>query len=135
MHELKPWLDRRGRYYLIKLSKNGVQYHKIVHRLVAETFIPNPDNLPEVNHINYDTHDNRAENLEWCTRIYNLRHSFLKHSPIRNFCKCKLYYNSKYIDDFQSMSAACRYANEKFGASKSGLMRNLKSKGATIVKI
>lgn len=53
------------------LWKNGKQYCKKVHRLIAEAFIPNPDNLPQINHINNDYNDNRIENLRWCSHSHN----------------------------------------------------------------
>lgn len=58
-------------YRYITFRKDGKQYTLKVHRLVAEAFIPNPDNLPEVNHKNEDKTDNSVENLEWCSTQYN----------------------------------------------------------------
>lgn len=54
------------------LYKNGSQKLRYIHRLVAEAFIPNPDNYPQVNHIDEDKSNNRVENLEWCTALYNM---------------------------------------------------------------
>lgn len=65
-------LDKtRGGYYQISLHKNGKEERFKVHRLVAMAFIPNPDNLPQINHKNEIKTDNRVENLEWCTQKYN----------------------------------------------------------------
>lgn len=58
-------------YLIVILWKNGHGTNKRVHRLVAEAFIPNPDNLPQINHKNEDKADNRVENLEWCSAKYN----------------------------------------------------------------
>lgn len=57
-------LAGRG-YYQVRLSKNGKYYYKNLHRLIAETFIPNPNNYRTVNHINGNKLDNRISNLEW----------------------------------------------------------------------
>lgn len=62
--ELKLTMDKYG-YAMVLLSKNGIVKNLKVHRLVAETFLQNPDNLPEVHHKNHDTKDNRMENLKW----------------------------------------------------------------------
>ena len=61
-----------GGYRVVTLRKNNKSYTKLVHRLVAEGFIPNPDNLPEVHHINEDKTDNRVENLMWVSREENV---------------------------------------------------------------
>lgn len=71
--ELKTWMCRD--YHQVNLRVKGVRKHFYVHRLVAEHYIPNPDKLPEVNHINEDKLDNRVENLEWCDRVANAKHS------------------------------------------------------------
>lgn len=63
-------------YKMIKLTKNKIRKNYYVHRLVAETFIPNPNNYPCVNHINGDKKDNRVENLEWCTYKHNVKEAF-----------------------------------------------------------
>lgn len=61
-------------YGQVNLSKNGVLTTYRVHRLVATHFVPNPNNYTEVNHINENKLDNRAENLEWCSRSYNVNY-------------------------------------------------------------
>ena len=61
-------------YLQTHLCKNGKSKTIMVHRLVARHFVENPDNLPEVNHIDEDKTNNHASNLEWCTRIQNVKH-------------------------------------------------------------
>ena len=58
-------------YLLVCLYNNGEKKSCKVHRLVAQTFIPNPDNLPEVNHKDENKENNSVQNLEWCDRKYN----------------------------------------------------------------
>lgn len=72
---LKYWIDRDG-YYRTTISINKKSYHTGTHRFVAIAFIPNPDNLPEVNHKNGKKWDNRVENLEWVTTQENVQHAF-----------------------------------------------------------
>ena len=67
---LKPTKTKKG-YLAVGLHKNGKRKMCKVHRLVAETFIPNPDNLPQINHIDENKKNNRVDNLEWCDNKYN----------------------------------------------------------------
>ena len=62
-------------YNVVSLSKNNRVVTVRVHRLVAETFIPNPNNLSQVNHINGNKLDNRVVNLEWCNAKQNVQHA------------------------------------------------------------
>lgn len=72
---MKPLIGKTGYYYVQLVDKNGIQKHRKNHRLVALTFIPNPENKPFVNHINGNKLDNRIENLEWCTASENNIHA------------------------------------------------------------
>ena len=70
---LKPFVNNRG-YELVILSLRQKTKHFQIHRLVAETFIPNPDNLPCVNHKDENPKNNKIDNLEWCTVKYNINY-------------------------------------------------------------
>ena len=63
-----------NKYRYVALYHNGKHKHALVHRLVAQAFIPNPDNLPEVNHKDLDKSNNHVSNLEWCTHAENVEH-------------------------------------------------------------
>ena len=74
---MHPPADSDG-YYRLKLTKNGKFKSYKVHRLVAQHFIPNPYNLPQVNHIDENKANNRMSNLEWCDHLYNSNYSKYK---------------------------------------------------------
>ncbi len=76
LHILKPSIDKYG-YYKIKYNNDkGVLIYKTIHRLVAEAFIPNPENKPCINHKDGIKTNNNLENLEWVTVKENIIHSF-----------------------------------------------------------
>lgn len=138
---MKTWYQngdggiKRAGYENIKLCKNNVTYHFLIHRLVAEAFIPNPNHLPEVNHKNKDRQDNRVENLEWCDRISNLYDSYSTMSAVRNHTTCKLYTlpSKQLVSEFKSIKAAGRYVRQH-GESYTSLLRYYKTKGYYVEK-
>ena len=85
---IKPVLFNTG-YYRVNLCNKGNQKLFYIHRLVAETFIPNPENKAQVNHKNCDRKNNNINNLEWVTCSEQAKHSWIKH-PNRKMNKTKI---------------------------------------------
>lgn len=109
-HLLKPFtrglIDKYGNYYVaVRLVNNSGQPKDIaVHRLVAEAFIPNPQNKPQVNHKDGCKHNNVIENLEWVTQSENIAHMLHQLNFIEKWGKPVHQYNrsGKYIKSFRS---------------------------------
>lgn len=104
---LKTFIMRTG-YIGIGLNKNNKRKPFKIHRLVAEAFIPNPENLPVVNHKNEKKNDNRVENLEWCTYKYNSNYGSCKLKKIHKANKKVKQYtlDGKYIKTWESIKEA-----------------------------
>lgn len=87
-------------YLMCALTKNGKLKSFTVHRLVAKAFIPNPSNLPQVNHIDENKENNRVDNLEWCDGKYN----YFYGNHVAQFCKKIAQYDldGNFIQSFQS---------------------------------
>ena len=79
--KLTTRIHNQNGYVYVTLGKYG---QKRLHRLVAECYIPNPDNLPEVNHLDREKTNNKVSNLEWCNRQKNAEHSLSKNYIVEN---------------------------------------------------
>lgn len=71
---LKPSISGAGYLSVLIIDSNGNRKQSYIHRLVAKAFIPNPYNLPQVNHKDEDKTNNQVDNLEWCTPLYNINY-------------------------------------------------------------
>ena len=93
-------------YRRVSLSNNDVKHKKMsVHRLVAETYIPNPHNYPEVNHKNENKLDNNVNNLEWCSTLDNLNHSrVIEKASVAKFRKVKCVTTGKIYNSIKEAS-------------------------------
>lgn len=75
-YKKKNYIEPRTGYAFCGIKIKGKMRNKRVHRLVAQTYLPNPNNKPSVNHINGVKHDNRLSNLEWATISENTNHAY-----------------------------------------------------------
>ena len=129
---LSPAKDTDG-YLQVVLHCNGKQHQRKVHRLVAQAFIENPDNLPEVNHKDEDKTNNRVDNLEWCDRSYNInygsRKDKVRDTAIKNGSwsglrsgLSKKEYNQKYYQD--NRDRICEQQKEYYLKKKEQMQNN-----------
>lgn len=122
---LKP-IKERGGYLTVILSKNTVHKRFKIHRLVAKSFIPNPNNYPIVNHKDENPQNNNVNNLEWCTAAYNTNYgnSRLKRSISRGRRVAQLDNEGNVIRIFPSG----RCAANSFGLANTNLFSVLSGK-------
>ena len=108
---LKPQKDTSG-YLCVTLCKNNNQCQFKVHRLVAEAFIPNPNNLPQINHKDECKTNNIVSNLEWCDRKYNVNYGTRTEK-----CSKKVYQytlDGKFVKEWKS-TAECGRNGYNYG--------------------
>ena len=99
---------RNSKYQYVVLSKDGKVTNKYIHRLVAEAFIPNPENKPTVDHLNRDTNNNTLVNLRWAT--YDEQVANRNNKNIQNRKAINIEYNGEVIS-FNSQTECAKYFN------------------------
>ena len=104
---LKQNDNNDGYKYYIFVNNKKNKVHK-VHRLVAEYFIPNPDNLPVVDHINQIKDDNRIENLRWVSHSDNTLNTTYYDKPLKNIIKRKYGFQISFLRNKLLYSKCCK---------------------------
>ena len=103
---LSPGKLQTTGYLQVVLCKNGEKKNLLVHRLVAQTFIPNPQNMPQVNHIDENPSNNKVENLEWCDAKYNNNYGTHNQRMVEKKSKPVLQYtkSGEFVKEWKSAS-------------------------------
>lgn len=132
---MKPSRTTKG-YLQLDLQLDGRKrqnrVHLAVHRLVARAFIPNPDNLPQVNHKDENKENNHVNNLEWCTNEYNSNYG--THAERVGAKQRKPIYSvdvNGNIEEFDGLRVAARKITGKTNASTSSIQYALKNENKT----
>ena len=120
---------QRGGYQRISFGKGKDKVAIFVHRLVAQAFIPNPDNLPHVNHKDENPKNNRADNLEWCNAQYNTTYGTIpeKNSKAHSIPVVQCDMNGNPIRTYPSATAAA----ESIGLTKGAVTKCCKGQNKT----
>jgi len=120
------------RYKSVSFTVDGQWYNKLVHRLVATAFVPNPDNLREINHLDGDITNNRADNLEWCTPSANHNDMVAKRTNYSYRIKVKCLETGEI---FPSISAAGRSVSADATQIVESIQSSSCCKGKTFVYV
>ena len=103
---------------------SGIRRMFQIHRLVAQAFIPNPQNFPQVNHKNENKKDNRAENLEWCTGSYNMNYGSRKEKAIASIRKSRGTANRKVVQMTLEGKEIARYNIPSEASRATGIQKS-----------
>lgn len=127
---IKASKDNKG-YYSYHLSYDGKRVVQRVHRLVALCFIPNPDNLPFINHKDENPSNNRVDNLEWCSHEYNINYGTRTERARKSASKSieQFDLDGNYIKTWESLAEASKTLNISRGTLCSCLKGSIKSCG------
>lgn len=124
-HYMTSCDDGRG-YRHVCLCKNGKNRNVHVHRLVAMAFVPNPNGYTEVNHIDENKRNNNAENLEWCSRAYNVHYGTRTE---KTTTKVAMFSDDmRLIQTYPSIRDACRKNNFKCPGNISNVLKGKANK-------
>ena len=136
---LETSTDNYG-YHHVRLYVNGKRHDKLLHRLVAETFVANPNRYKEVNHKDENKSNNRADNLEWCTRKYNIlygkagKQRYIKQAETQRYSRndlkaveCLDLKTGEVVQRFKSIAEATRsiLAQNKSNGSQRSVRSNI----------